>query len=120
MPAWELWLRHMGDINCLCEEFGIRFKALLQPCVFSGAYKRNERETSFLKEVYGLTAAELEGLHKGFQREYTEISNKAKDLSYIADLSGMFDGRSDVYTDACHVKDEFMPELAAKIAEVAL
>jgi hypothetical protein len=118
MPAWELWLRHMGDLSCLCEEFGIEFKALLQPCVFSGTYKRNERETALLRDVYDITDAELEAFHKGFQREYAEITKRAKDLNYIADLSGLFDGRMDVYLDACHIKEEYLPELAANIAEV--
>jgi hypothetical protein len=118
MPAWELWLRHMGDINCLCEEFGIRFKALLQPCVFSGAYRRSEREDAFLRERYGVTDAELDAFQAGFQQEYAEITKGAMDLSYIADLSCMFDSHEDVYADACHVKDGLMPELAAKIAEV--
>jgi hypothetical protein len=120
MPAWELWLRHMGDMNCLCEEFGMGFKAILQPCAFSGAYRRNERENASLKAFYGLTDEELEGFHAGFQREYAEIAERAKDMGYVYDLSGMFDSHEDVYADACHVKDEHMPELAARIAEVII
>jgi hypothetical protein len=117
MPAWELWLRHMGDINCLCEEFGMGFKALLQPCVFSGGYMRNGRENAFLREHYGVTDQELMDFHDGFQREYAEISSRAKKLGYIRDLSGLFDGREDVYTNACHFKEEYLPELAAGIKE---
>jgi hypothetical protein len=117
MPAWELWLRHMGDINCLCEEFGMEFKAILQPCVFSGAYRRNERESASLRAFYGLTDDELKGFHAGFQREYAEIAKRAKDEGYIADLSGMFDGHENVYANACHVKEEHVPELAARITE---
>ena len=119
-PAWELWLRHMGDINCLCEEFGMGFTALLQPCVFSGGYRRSERESAFLRKYYGLTDAQLEEFFECFQREYAEISSRAKDLEYITDLSGIFDNHADVYADACHVRDEYLGELVAKIAEVSL
>jgi hypothetical protein len=120
MPAWELWLRHMGDINCLCEEFGMGFKALLQPCVFSGGYRRSERENAFLREYYGVTDQELAEFHAGFQHEYAEITARAKELGFIADLSGLFDSREDVYADASHVKEEFLPELASGIEEVIL
>ncbi len=116
-PAWELWLRHMKDIKCLCEEFDISFVSFIQPCVFSGAYVRNERENGFLREQYGLTDIELEKFHAGFQAEYGQIAEHAKGLEYIKDLSCLFDGVGDVYTDACHVREEFLPELAAEIAE---
>jgi hypothetical protein len=117
MPAWELWLRHMGDINCLCEEFGIGFKALLQPCAFSGGYRRNERENASLREYYSLNNQELEDFHAGFRREYAEIASRAKGLGFIRDISGLFDGCEDVYTDACHVQEEYLPALSAEIKE---
>ncbi len=117
IPAWKLWLRHMGDINCLCEEFGINFVAFLQPCVFSGTYRRSKRENAFLRERYGLSDSELKKISSGFGREYAQIAENAKGLEYIKDLSRIFDNHNDIYEDACHVREVFLPELAAAIAE---
>jgi len=115
MPAWVLWLRQMAEINCLCGEFDIEFRSFLQPCVFSGNYRRSERENTFLCENYGLTNAEISSYHEGFQLEYAEIQKRAESLPYIADLSGIFDSCADVYTNACHTKDEFLEKLTERI-----
>jgi hypothetical protein len=112
LPAWELWLRQMAELRCLCAEFGLEFTSFLQPCVFSGEYRRGEEENAFLRGQYGLADEELEAFHAGFQREYARIAACAKELEYIRDLSGLFDGCENVYADACHVRDEFLPNLA--------
>ena len=110
-PAWELWLRHMSEIKCLCDEFGIELKAILQPCVFSGKYRINERERTFIREHYMINDEEIEGYRVGFQREYAEIAKHTGDLRYSADISGVFDACEDVYDDACHVSEVFLTSL---------
>ena len=116
LPAWELWLRQMMEIKCLCDEFDIEFKSFLQPCVFSGKYRRSERENSFLRECYAITDYEIEKFHAEFQREYAEIIARTNDIDCITDLSGVFDDHETVYTDAYHVRDEFLPVLTEVIS----
>ncbi len=104
----ELWLWQMAEIKCLCDEFGIKFKSYIQPCLFSGKYTRNTRENAFISGYYGLKTDEIEAISAAFQSEYEILSKKARDLEYVFDLSGALDDCGDAYIDACHVKDELL------------
>ena len=111
ISATALWLRRMAEMKYLCDEFGIVFSSLLQPCVFSGAYQRGKEENRALMSLYGLGAGELDDICVAFKREYRAMAEGAQEFGYVADLSGIFDRHKDVYRDACHVKDEFMAML---------
>ncbi len=115
LSASGLWLLHIADMHCLCEEFGIEFKAFLQPCVFSGGYNLSEREHAYLREYYGLSNEEIESFCSGFKSEYASIAKKAQDLDYVIDLSAVLDGCEDAYIDACHVKHEFVHRITEKM-----
>lgn len=115
LPAHELWRGHMADMHCLCEEFGMEFRALLQPSVFSGRYQPGERERALLRERYCLTEAELEEMDGRFRQEYAAMSRLAGELDYITDLSGVFDDCTEVYEDACHVGEAYLERMVAGI-----
>jgi hypothetical protein len=104
-PAHAYWLGCMEIINCLCEEFGIRFAAFLQPCVFSGDYRMGERETGMIQELYNLTDSEIEGFRGEFRREYADAARLITGREYITDLSALFDGERDAYAEACRPRD---------------
>ena len=110
-PAWETWLRHMAEINCVCDEFDIMFRAFLQPSIFSDHYVTGERETAFLREHYVISDEDIARYRGAFRREYAEVSERIGDIGYITDISGVFDACEDVYKDAYHVKDDFLPTL---------
>jgi len=117
MPAYEYWLRQMDMLNCLCAEFGIKLLVFVEPCVFSGGYRRSEAENEALTEIYGLTASELQNLGYGFQDEYKNLISGSKNRDFIIDLSGLFDSDSGVYLDAYHTKDEFTQKISDAVCE---
>ena len=115
LSAWELWLYQMEQINCLCAEFNIEFKTLLQPCVFSGIYQINDRERSLICDSYKLSSEEVEKFRTRFQREYTLIKEGAKERDFFIDLSNVYDDCKDVYADASHVQDRFITALTENV-----
>lgn len=116
-PAHEFLLMQLDMMQCLCEEFGIKFKAFLQPCIFSGAYAISERENESLCSSYSITPPELGRFADDFRDMYKKTSSEAAGLSYVRDLSGIYNGETDVYTDACHVKPEYLQKISSAIAE---
>ncbi|MDR1397714.1 MAG: hypothetical protein LBJ14_08285 [Desulfarculales bacterium] len=103
VPAWEYWIEQQSRIHCLCQEFGIRHLAFLQPCAFSGEYQRSAEENEKLRRLYDVTPEELSAFAALFQKQYAAASQAARDCGYIFDLAGLFDGESGVYKDACRI-----------------
>ncbi|MDR1203862.1 MAG: hypothetical protein LBL26_00050, partial [Peptococcaceae bacterium] len=89
------------------EEFGIRHLAFLQPCAFSGDYRRGAEEDDTLRGLYDITPEELDGFAALFGEQYSAVPQAAGDYGYIADFSALFDGETGVYTDACNFRDTF-------------
>ncbi len=109
ITAWEYWLMEVDIIHCLCEEFGIRHITFLQPCVFSG-YGEFSNETA----GYGFSSNELEQFRARFKSMYESAAQGAKTRDYIKDISTLFEN-VEVYSDACHVKDEHLIKLGDTI-----
>jgi hypothetical protein len=115
VPAWEYWLGHVDTLHALCAEFGIRHRAFLQPCAFSGRYGRSASEDAVLRESYGLTPPELDAIASRLQDAYGKTREAARGRDWLIDLSALFDGESDVYIDACHVRNEYIGRLAEAV-----
>ena len=111
IAASELWLRQMAEINCISEEFGIEFRVVLQPCVFSGDYERSENENKSIKDDFKITEDDLESFYLGFQNEYSKIANQSVNLDYISDASRLFNDDRDVYSNASHITERLLPKL---------
>jgi hypothetical protein len=112
VPAWEYWLGHLDILNALCAAFGIRYLAFLQPCAFSGRYERSPAEDIALCETYDLTQAELDAIASRFRVEYDKAAQAARTRDWLVDLSTLFAGETDVFLDACHVRDAHVDRLA--------
>lgn len=115
LTAWSCWLKQMEMIDCLCAEFGIKLISFLQPCIFSGNYRRSEQENTFLREQYGLTDTDIEDFCGVFKQEYENIANHAKNIGYIQNISDLFGDESDIYLNPCRVRDEFTSKIAEAI-----
>jgi len=117
VPAWEYWLGHQDIIHCLCEEFGIRHRTFLQPCIFSGEYPRSRGEDIALAEAFGITDDELAMFAAQFGEQYRRAADAARNREYIADISNLFDSDNEVYLNACHVRDEYTHRIAEAIGK---
>jgi len=115
LPAWQYWIEQVDIIHCLCEEFGIQHMTFLQPCIFSGKYQYSQREAEALDEYYGITMTELAEFAAAIREEYAKAVDAAKERTYIADISTLFDGESNVYIDSCHVRDTYTGKIAEAI-----
>jgi hypothetical protein len=112
-PAWENWIRHMDIVHCLCEEFGIRHTAFLQPCVFSGQNVPEKPDFDAFDEEYGFNPEEMAGYWEAFRQMYGRASEAAKSREYIVDLSGLFGGGD--FLDPCHLSETSLEILTGEI-----
>jgi hypothetical protein len=112
LPAWEYWIGHVDILHALCAAFGIRYRVFLQPCVFSGGYKRRRAEDTALREAYALTQTELDTIAARFRDEYDQAARATRTRDFLVDLSDLFAGEADVFLDACHVRNAYVDRLA--------
>ncbi|MDR1321141.1 MAG: hypothetical protein LBK56_06905 [Gracilibacteraceae bacterium] len=129
-PTPEYWLEQMDIIHDLCKEFGIRHLTFLQPCAFSGDYRRGAAENETLCEVYGLSRdgfrdepgmtgatgeTELDEFAALFREQYAAAAQAARSRDYIVDLSELFDGETGVYTNAADLSAAALDRLASAV-----
>jgi hypothetical protein len=87
------WIDNVRMMHAVCQEFGIAFQAFLQP----NAYVGKGGELSFHRELLKGDRAEE------YKAITLEMAEGIKDIGYIQDLTGIFNGRMEVYMDDCHV-----------------
>jgi hypothetical protein len=93
----EVWVRNERMMHAICEEFGVRFHAFLQPIRDYGGYiKSGEPEKDSFAE-------DSEKNTREYREWYDETRSLIKDIDYITDLSGLFSGQKYIYHDFCHV-----------------
>lgn len=112
LPAWEYWVRQTDMMHAICVEFGLKYTAFLQPCVFSGRCRISGGAADTLARSYGLSPRELTAFGDSFREQYALAAQAAQSRPYIADLSALFDGDEDAFTDACHVRDALVHKIA--------
>ncbi len=101
VPDYEdpshIWVRNERMMHAICEEFGIRFYAFLQPNRDYGGYiKTGEPEKSSYARNLNQNMAEV-------REWYAETRSLIKGKDYIIDLSELFAGQKNIYFDNCHV-----------------
>lgn len=101
----QYWIDNVRMMHAICAEFGIPFQAFLQP----NAYVGKGGEVSFHKE---LLKDEKASLYKSITEEMIE---GIKELDYIQDLTGIFNGKMEVYMDDCHVLEYGNKIIAEKV-----
>lgn len=93
-----LWVRNMQYMHEILKINGVDFIAFLQPLIVSDGYEMDEEETYMVnadKDILKCLDLEREFLHKARSR--------IKDIGFIKDISGCFDGQKGLYRDQYHV-----------------
>ncbi len=102
--AHEQWARNHKIMHAVCEEFGIKYFAFLQPVLGIGKYSPSQAETDRLEE-YDRTN------HNNNYRDkvsefYKHARRECSSLPYCTDLTDVFAGKSDLYTDVRHLNEK--------------
>lgn len=93
----ERWVKNERMMHALCDEFGIKFHAFLQPNRDYGGYiKTGEPEkSSYAKNL----SQNLEEVKSWYDKTRSLIA----EIDYITDLSELFSGQKHIFYDYCHV-----------------
>lgn len=100
LDAAEFWVRNMKMMHGICNEFGIVFFAVLQPCMIVGAYQYTDIEYQAIEIKRGKREIEL------VKHYYDELSHLIHQHDFIKDFTKIFAGMSDIYYDLCHWNNE--------------
>lgn len=103
------WVQNERMMHALCEEFGIKFYAFLQPNRDYGGYvKTGEPEKSSYAKNLSQNVDEVKAW-------YDKTRSLIGDKEYIIDLSELFAGAKHVYYDYCHVFESGNRKIEAAI-----
>lgn len=108
------WLKNIRMMHAICEEFGIKFLAFLQPMLASKKQMDRE-ELGLWKMASVFYDKEREELPQAFRQWGKE---HAAEYDYIYDLSGLFDKEYGVYMDDVHVTEKGNQIIAEAIYQV--
>lgn len=108
------WLKNIRMMHAICEEFGIKFLAFLQPMLASKK-QMDKEEFGLWKMASVFYGNEREELPRAF-REWGK--EHAAEYDYIYDLSGLFDEQGGVYMDDVHVTEKGNQIIAEAIYQV--
>ena len=107
-PAWERFIDNIKMMDSICQVEGIIYRAFLQPCLITKRKNKHDRE------LY---------MHLGFSNQDMETvdifyeNTKRIKPDCMEDITGLFDGESDVYFDICHVTEHGNKIIAKYIYE---
>lgn len=93
----ERFADNIRMMDSICTEFGIQFKAFLQPCFITKENSAQEKEMSMHFEFF----------HDGFEEGLRHFYQNAEqiELECMEDITWLFDHEDDVYLDVCHVNE---------------
>ncbi|MCM1498877.1 MAG: SGNH/GDSL hydrolase family protein [Clostridium sp.] len=127
---FKYWFIQIKMMNAICEEFGIGYKAFLQPILYSKERidsKDADLDIVFLNgcgflseyssgKLVSLSMDETDYAYKLY-KSALHFRNMAKKVyeSWFCDLSDLFDGQSGIYIDPCHVCGKGNKMIAEKI-----
>ncbi len=109
----ENWIRHMRIMHAICQEYGIVFYGFLQPML--GAKKcilsRSEQEIVLNDDT------DIMDRTGSFINEIKQVIIRDS-MSYIHDITDLFNECDGVYIDNCHVTEEGNKMIADKIYSI--
>lgn len=114
---FESWFKYEKTMKAICEEFGIKFKAFLQPVLLMANVLSHRAinllanegifvdsaEKNFIffdEEIMDLNRKENIKILHDFQNSILKVLDSNE---WLCDLSDLFDTRQEVYIDSCHV-----------------
>ena len=106
MKAEEVWEKNVRIMNAVSAEFGIRYLAVLQPLMGFGSYEPSPREEEMWEERKQRTRADGTPYHVALTRYYEAAQVRCHEISYCADLTEIYTGKSDLYNDPRHPNPE--------------
>lgn len=126
---FESWLKYEKMMKAVCEEFGIKFKAFLQPNLYmvdglkqrsinlmanEGVFIDSDENTFFVfdEELLDLNMREHIKISRDFRNQILKVLDSNQ---WLCNLSGLFDTRQEVYIDSCHIFEEGNRIVAEKI-----
>ncbi len=106
--SWaEWWVEDMRLMHAICAEFGITFRAVLQPNLYAGDYKATGLEHTAKDREYPKRV-------KGW---YEQVKQLIADKPYIWDFTTIYDGMENIYWDTCHVYEKGNRIMAKKVCQ---
>jgi len=108
---FDNWLNNIENMRALCSGRGIVFHAFMQPMLMSKKNYDNREKNMMLSYKAGRYDKGYD--FKAFRAAME--SKSVKELTYIHDLSHIFDDVSDVYMDAAHVWEKGNKIIAKEI-----
>ncbi len=115
----DRWKENIRKIHAICEEFGILHIGFLQPMLTTGNARISERHKMLLEEA----VRELpfyQSWIEGMKDFYAGVLPFVNEKPYMTDLTSIFDGKTDIYYDFCHVTDEGNEIIADSICQKIL
>lgn len=119
LEDYENWFKNQQIISGVAKEFGIKYTCFLQPCIFTGKYKKSAFEELWLNNLLNNWLYE----HKAVGRIFSKWESFYKgarclinDVDNIFDCTELFDDLSGVYIDGIHCEESGNE----KIAQMAL
>lgn len=109
---WKTFEGNTKHANVLCKCEQVKYICILQPCLFSknDLYKNNDEK----QMMYHIEKAEKN--REQWLAFYSSFEKMRKD--YILDFSGIFDGKTDIWIDECHVNRNGNYHIANKIKNI--
>ena len=103
-PRSKNWLRCERTMHAVCNEFGIKFHAFLQPAKIKGLIVADSQESVKMTEEY-----------------YADLTKYiAQGGGWLHDFTHIFDGHEEVFYDYCHVYEKGNRIIAQKILPFVL
>lgn len=110
--ALDRWIFNMKVMHGVCSEFNIDFFSFLQPMMTSGNYVLSQNDVIYLQEKLIKQKMEMATTF------YYSAEENIKEIEYIYNLSGIFDGHANLYYDWCHCNEEGNRVIAEKIYSI--
>ena len=97
---YQIWIDNMRKMFVVCQEFGIKFKAYLQPMVECSDALKTKEQAEIIQEYYQLTnSSYLIEREKIF---CINVQKHIKGKTYISDFTGIFKNKYNAFYDICH------------------
>lgn len=96
MQPWEIWDNNVQLMHAVSQQMGAEYYVFLQPTMGIGNYDYSSEKDADLR------ALKNERYYEQMTLLYGEMRQRCAQLDYCFDISGAFDGKSDLYSDPRH------------------
>lgn len=101
MPPAQIWSINTRTMNAVAKEHGMQYFVFLQPLVGFGNYIKSAKDEEYLK-----VSEEQDKYLTYLTQTYTEASLTCAKAPFCTDLTSLFDGKKDLFSDPRHPNRE--------------